>query len=855
MHPHAASSKMGSPTVVTGYIDLPARSPKRNPTKIITAAILSFPATHLGLPRSGQPAEMSGSAEGYFERVTALEFYRRTATKPLMLLLMGFLFHSTHLLSNRKLLPRLNGRVPLAVLRPPKRISAMSFKVQVGLPQIAIHQGQTVLVTEPDGQVNWPSKHGLYFRDTRLISAWAIYANGVAWDLLNGGAIAPHAARIFLTNRHVDTESGPIAERTLGLMIGRHVMGGMHEDIEITNNSLSPVRFNLEIAIRGDFADIFEVKADHIVRRGRITTSWLEKRQILRICYRNRDFGRGVSVHTGKGDGEPTVNANGRLSFEIVLNSGQAWHRCLIYDVVDGSKRFQAPRECTHSSVTSEHADKMNDWKRTVLKIGTSNEEFYRCYNQGVSDMAALRLPLRGTDHMVFVPAAGLPWFVALFGRDTLIVSLQTMIVYPEFAAGTLEVLAQHQANERDDYRDAEPGKILHELRYGELAHFKLIPHTPYYGTADATPLFLVALHAAWQATADRALIDRFLPNAEACLTWIDEYGDRDGDGFQEYQTRSKHGYENMGWKDSGDAVMYPDGELVRGPKALCELQGYVYDAWLRMAEIYDELGNKLRASALREKAAAIYKKFNEEFWDEESGFYAYALDGEKNKVLSVVSNVGQCLWSGIIAPERAAAVVRRLMQKDMWSGWGIRTLSADHPAFNPYNYQTGAVWPHDNSLIALGMRRYGFADEAAAVARDISGAASRFLLNQLPELYGGLQRDPTNFPVQYLGANVPQAWAAGSPFMLLQAILGLQQNAPHGKLYIDPALPDWLPDVTLIDLRLGARRFNIRFWRDGDETSFKVLKGDARAVQRVSIAERIHRRSMPIEQELKISE
>jgi glycogen debranching enzyme len=713
----------------------------------------------------------------------------------------------------------------------------MSFKVQVGPAQIAIHQGQTVLVTEPDGQVTWPSERGLYFRDTRLISAWKIYANGESWDLLNGGAIAYHAARIFQTNHAFMSEDGPIAARTLGLVIGRHINGGLHEDIEITNNSRNPVRFNLEIAIRADFADIFEVKSNQIVRRGRITTSWSDKRQVIRVCYRNKDFCRELIIRTGDGDGEPTVNTNGRLSFDIALKASQAWHRCLIYDLMDGEELMRAPRECTHSGAASDHADKMDEWQRTVLKIRTSNEEFYRCYTQGVQDMAALRLPLKGMGHMVFVPAAGLPWFVALFGRDALVVSLQAMIVYPEFAGGALEVLGKLQAKVRDDYRDAEPGKILHELRCGELAHFKAIPHTPYYGTADATPLYLVALHAAWRATGDRALIERHLPAAEACLTWIDKYGDRDGDGFQEYQTRSPAGYENMAWKDSGDAVVYPDGTLVRGPKALCELQGYVYDAWLRMAEIYDEIDNNRRANALRTKAAVLFKKFNEAFWDEKSGFYAYALDGEKKKVLSVVSNVGQCLWSGIIAPERAGKVVKRLMQEDMSSGWGIRTLSADHPAFNPYNYQTGAVWPHDNSLIALGMRRYGFAAEAAAVARDISRAASHFLLNQLPELYGGLQRDPTSFPVQYLGANVPQAWAAGTPFMLLQAMLGLQQDAPRGKLYVDPALPDWLPDVTLMDLRLGRRRFDIRFWRDGKDTDFKVLKGKPDAVQRMSMA------------------
>ena len=713
----------------------------------------------------------------------------------------------------------------------------MAFKVQVGAAQIALHQGQTVLLTETDGRVNWPSKCGLYFRDTRVISAWAIFANGEQWDLLNGGAVAPQAARIFLTNRSFATEDGPVAARTLGLEIGRQIDGGLHEDIDITNNSQKPVRFNLEVAMRADFADIFEVKGENIVRRGHIITSWSANKEILRITYRNKDFCREVVVRTDDGDGEPTVYANGRLSFDIAMKPGQAWHRCLIYDLVDGSKSTRASRECTYSSAKSVHSRNMDEWQRTVLKIETSNEEFYRCYDEGVQDMAALRLPLQGTDHMVFVPAAGLPWFVALFGRDTLIVSLQTMIVYPEFAAGTLEVLAQYQATEPDDYRDAEPGKILHELRYGELAHFKLIPHTPYYGTADATPLYLIALHAGWKATGDRTLIERHLPNAEACLTWIDKYGDRDGDGFQEYQTRSTAGYENMAWKDSGDSVMYPDGTLVRGPKALCELQGYVYDAWLRMAEIYDELDNKRRANRLRKKAAALFKKFNEVFWDEKSGFYAFALDGDKKKVLSVASNVGQCLWSGIIEPKRAAAVVKRLMQKDMWSGWGIRTLSSDHPSFNPYNYQTGAVWPHDNSLIVLGMRRYGFDAEAAALARDISGAASHFLLNQLPELYAGLQRDSTGFPVQYLGANVPQAWAAGTPFALLQAMLGIHPDAPRGKLYVDPALPPWLPDVKLIDLRLGRRRFDIRFWRDGKETQFEVLKGKRSAVERKAVS------------------
>ena len=351
-----------------------------------------------------------------------------------------------------------------------------------------------------------------------------------------------------------------------------------------------------------------------------------------------------------------------------------------------------------------------------------------------------------------------------------------------------------------------------------------------------------MTLHAAWRATGDRELLEQNLQTAEGCLAWIDKYGDRDGDGFQEYQTRSPVGYENMAWKDSGDSVMYPDGTLVKGPKALCELQGYVFDAWMRMAEVFDALGKPERATELRTKAAALYARFNEAFWDEELGFYAYALDGDKKKVLSVASNAGHCLWSGIVPPERAKRVVERLMAPDMWTGWGIRTLSADHRAFNPYNYQTGSVWPHDNAIIAMGFKLYGFAAEAARIAHDVSVAASHFLLNQLPELYTASERTESNFPVQYIGANVPQAWAAGSVFMLIQALLGFLPDAPRKKLYVDPALPLWLPDLTVRDLRIGKHKLDMRFWREGGETAFEVTKGDASLVERCNISAELAR-------------
>lgn len=439
--------------------------------------------------------------------------------------------------------------------------------------------------------------------------------------------------------------------------------------------------------------------------------------------------------------------------------------------------------------------------------------------------MAALRLHEHDMGPDQWLPAGGVPWFVTLFGRDSLVASYQSMMAFAPFARGALEKLAQYQASERDDWRDAQPGKILHELRRGELAHFHLIPHTPYYGTWDATPLYLIVLHEAWRWTGDRHLLETYRATAERCLRWIDQYGDLDGDGFQEYQTFSSQGYDNMSWKDSGDAVMYPDGTLVRQPKALCELQGYVYDAKRRMAEVFATLGDTARASQLAEQADALRRAFNTRFWLEDQGTYAYALDPAKQPVASVVSNPGHCLWTGIADPDKAARVVRRLLQPDMWSGWGIRTLSAEHAAYNPFSYHNGAVWPHDNAFIAAGFKRYGFVAEANQVARGIFDAASYFESYQLPELFAGLARAETTFPVQYLGANIPQAWAAGSVFLLLRTMLGLRADAPAGRLYVAPTLPAWLPDLELSNLAVGSARLRLRFWREGAATRWEVIQ------------------------------
>jgi len=719
--------------------------------------------------------------------------------------------------------------------------SPMALEISVGPPRLAINHGYGVLITDPDGQIQWPTDKGFYHSDTRVISLWRVFADGVDWDLLNGGNVSHHATRVYLTNKQLHTETGIVPSGSLSLCVSRSISGGIHEDLDLSNHSQEKVQFNLEIAVRSDFADLFEVKSGDIVRRGSITSGWSQSRLQLKINYDNKDFHRHLTATVHKAGSDP-VYANGRMSFHISLQPGQTWHACILYAIGDGKTIDAAPKSCIDDHHSSRGMARRSGWRDAALKIETSNEEFYRFYHQSLDDMSGLRLPIEGTDHLQFVPAGGVPWFVALFGRDSLIVSLQNAMVYPEFAVGALHVLAEHQAKIRDDYRDAEPGKIMHELRRGELAHFKLIPHTPYYGTADATILYLIVLHNAWRCTGDLDLVKRFLPAAEKCLTWIDKYGDRDGDGFQEYQTRSPDGYENQGWKDSGEALVNTDGSLVKGPKALVELQAYVYDAWLRMAQVYEALGKHARAKTLRAKAKTLYDRFNEAFWNEEAGFYAFCLDGEKKQVMSIASNPGHCLWSGIVPPDRAERVVRRLMKPDMWSGWGIRTLSSDHPAFNPHSYQNGSVWPHDNAMIALGFRRYGFHEEAAAIARDISGAASYFILHQMPELYSGLGHTPTNFPVQYLGANVPQAWAAGSCFALLQMITGFQPDAPTGRVCFDPALPDWMDELTLRDLRVGAQQFDIRFWRDGTASRFEVLKGDPQAVCQHSIVYRENR-------------
>jgi len=702
----------------------------------------------------------------------------------------------------------------------------MAIEVTVGPPLITINHGNTFVVSEPNGSITPHTDQGIYSRDTRFVSSYQLFINGQGWSLQNSGAVAYFAFRAYLINPQTDTEFGKIEGSTIGMMFNRSVRGGIHEDFDLHNYGKKRARFNLEIALRTDFADIFEVKAKHVIRKGNITTNWDQGRLELITAYQHGGFNRSFLFRI-KANDSPAIHANGRINFFIDLPAGGSWHVCCEHEFIEPARTWLSPRQSCHDIERSENASDLNAWKKLTTSITMSNEDVYRLFRQSVEDMAALRLPRDDGSDREFVPAAGVPWFVTVFGRDSLIVSLQNMIVYPDFARGALDVLGRLQATEIDNFRDAEPGKIPHEMRYGELAELKHIPHTPYYGTADATALYLITLHEAWKWLGDDALFRKHEQNARRCLEWIDRYGDLDGDGFQEYQTRSPQGYENMAWKDAEDSVMYPDGSRVKGPKALCELQGYTYDAWLRMAEAFAYFGDVEFAGKLRDKARSLQQQFEAHFWCEDTHFYAYALDGEKQPVKTIASNPGHLLWSGIAAPEHAQSVVRRLLEPDMWSGWGIRTLSETNPAYNPFSYQNGSVWPHDNGVIAMGFRRYGFTNEAAMIARDISEAASYFAFYRLPELYSGIRRKPGSFPVQYLGANVPQAWAAGSVFHLLRAILGLNADAHMHTLYVNAELPKWLPEITVHKIRVGIATATVRFWREGDRSRFEILAAD----------------------------
>jgi glycogen debranching enzyme len=678
----------------------------------------------------------------------------------------------------------------------------MTFPVQVGPATITINRDDRVLVAQPDARILGDAD-GFFTRDTRFVSGYDLWINGRRPILLSSAPIQSFSSRFEFTNDASVDAGGVIDRQSLSLRIDRTVAEAIHEDIDIVNYARRTVRLTIEIAVLSDFADIFDVKSGQLIRRGEVNSRWFRSRGELRTTYVNREFRRDLIIAVERSSSTPQFG-NGRLVFVATIPPKGLWHTCLKWLPVTAMHRRFTTLDCNavHAPLRSAGGKRLPN-----VSIESPNQTVDRAWDQAVQDLEALRLEDPTFERGVFIPAAGVPWFVTLFGRDSLIVSMQGISGFPEFAAGALRRLSGLQATKDDAERDMEPGKIPHEIRHGELAQLGILPFQPYYGTHDATSLFVIVLSYLYDWLGDPDVLRRYLSNAEAAMAWIDRYGDRDKDGFQEYATRSSHGYYNQGWKDAGDAIPEADGSLAALPIATCELQGYAFDAKVRMAGVYDVLGRPKDARRLRREAKRLYERFNETFWWEEEGTYYLGLNGRKEPIRSVASNAGHLLQSAIVPPDRAERVVRRLLADDMWSGWGIRTLSSEHPAYNPFSYHTGSVWPHDNATIAGGFRRYGFADEAAQVAKGIFDAAERLVGVRLPELFSGLPRIPASFPVPYLGANVPQAWAAGSVFRFVAILCGLHatMDAEGPKLYVNPALPAWLPEISIRNLRLGT--------------------------------------------------
>lgn len=679
------------------------------------------------------------------------------------------------------------------------------------------------LCARPDGDIH-PARvtgEGLYANDTRYLSELRVQLGGRPPVLLSYAAETGSRAVVNATNARLTLDQGPhVPQQTLGVRRVIAVGGRLYHQMELYNFAGHAVSTTLELWLAADFADVFEVRgAGHRAVRGHALAPKLTPRGLL-LAYVGEDeqFRETVVEFDPKPDVIAFDGQRAHVTWPVTLKPGKTSSVLLTAEPSLGGKR-RVRRRLETAITRLQRAQR--EWEAECTKVETDNELFDKFIAASLRDLHALMTPSPGGE----IVAAGIPWYVAPFGRDSLLTAQQTLMLNPQIARNTLLVLARLQARSEDPWRDAEPGKILHELRSGELAGAGIIPHTPYYGSVDATPLFIVLAAAYHRWTGDTETLARLRPALDAAIGWIDRYGDRDGDGFVEYEVRSSGGLRNQGWKDSGDSVMHADGTLAEGPVALVEVQGYVYLAKQRIADVYEVLGAADVAATLRDQADDLRTAFNEAFWDPDEGTFVLALDGRKRQVRSVTSNPGHCLYCGIVDPERAAALAERLMASDMFSGWGIRTLSSHSPAYNPMSYHNGSVWPHDNAVIAAGLKRYGFHDATERIASalfDVAAGARDF---RLPELYCGFDRLEANVPVAYPVACIPQAWAAATPFMLLQAMLGVSARSGEGTLAVNkPMLPGWLTRSEIRDLRIADSKVSLGFERDGDITGFSLL-------------------------------
>jgi glycogen debranching enzyme len=662
---------------------------------------------------------------------------------------------------------------------------------------VKILNGNIFVVSDARGDIeaSLSDPTGLFSFDTRFLSKWVLTVNGDRLTSLSTDDLQYFEARFFL----VPGGGSVYVNATLSVIRQRAVGNGFHEELSILNHDDAPVDLTVRIDADCDFADLFEVK-DALQKKGSY-----EKRVdggSLLLTYRRDTYRQSTAISSS----QPCAFDENGLTFEITIEPHAIWTTDLDIAIEMLAREIGQKEEGEARSLSDQMKRPITDmaqnlarWLDEAPRLACDWEALSRTYRRSLIDLAALRFsPLTAGNRSL--PAAGLPWFMTLFGRDSIFTSLQALPFTSELAATTLRELGLRQGTRVDDFRDEDPGRILHEMRFGEMTAFEERPHSPYYGSADATPLYVVLLDEYERWTGDTTLVHELEDEARAALHWIDAYADLQGNGYIAYERRNAEtGLENQCWKDSWDSISYRDGTLPGFPRATCELQGYAYDAKVRGARLAREVWNDpAYANQLEEQAAELKQRFNRDFWVTDGEYFAIALDADGRQVDSLTSNNGHLLWSGIVDESKAKAVVGHLMGDRLFSGWGIRTLAVGEGRYNPIGYHNGTIWPFDNSFIAWGLRRYGFKDEAAVVAAGIL-EASRFFDGRLPEAFGGYPQSMTKYPVQYPTACSPQAWSTGAPLLLLRTMLGLEPMGEH--LVVDPALPTTVGRLELIDI------------------------------------------------------
>jgi glycogen debranching enzyme len=658
---------------------------------------------------------------------------------------------------------------------------------------VTILDGNTFVVSDSRGDIEASpiDPRGLFSFDTRYLSTWVLTLDGRRLNPLSVDDLQYFETRFFLVpgtgTVYVDSKLSVIRRRLVG--------DGFHEELTILNHDDEPVELTVRVEAGSDFADLFEVK-DALEKKGHYYAR-VEGSRLL-LGYERETFVRATRISASA---PADVDERG-LTFSVRMEAKGEWTTDL--DVVTaagaGGGHERPKYERGRRRARPHTGRSLEAWLESAPRLESDSDSLKATYRRSLVDLAALRFspPVAGRGKSL--PAAGLPWFMTMFGRDSIFTSLQALPFTPELAATTLYALADWQGTRVDDFRDEDPGRILHELRYGEMTAFEERPHSPYYGSADATPLFVVLLDEYERWTGNSRLVRELEREARAALRWIDEYADLRGNGYVWYERRNQEtGLENQCWKDSWDSISYRDGRLPGFPRATCELQGYAYDAKMRGARLAREIWKDAGlADDLERQAADLKGRFNRDFWVKDGGYFALALDNEGRQVDALASNNGHLLWSGIVDESKAKAVARHLLGPRLFSGWGVRTLAEGEGRYNPIGYHVGTVWPFDTSFIAWGLRRYGFKEEAARLAAGILDAAEVFD-GRLPEAFGGYERGVTKYPVQYPTACSPQAWSTGAPLLLLRTMLGLEPVGDH--LVVDPALPEAIGLLALLDV------------------------------------------------------